>query len=251
VIKKFCVDQIDVYINGEKILDHLSFSVQPGEMLGIIGPNGAGKSTLLKVILGVIKPQHGTVEITNEDHGPVIGYVPQSRAIDEEMPIQAWDFISLGLPHRLRPWLTKRDRAVIKETMELTDTSHLAKKPIGKLSGGEKQRVFLAQALVRHPDVLLLDESTANLDPKAQEEMTSLVRELCVKQQISALFISHDVHLISEYSHRILYLTRGHYTVGSVEEIIGNADLDVLYQLQHINDISSVATDVDTMRYGG
>ncbi|GGE31987.1 ABC transporter ATP-binding protein [Pullulanibacillus camelliae] len=249
MIKKFCVDQIDVYINGEKLLDHLSFSVQPGEMLGIIGPNGAGKSTLLKVILGVIKPQHGTVEITHNDRRPVIGYVPQARAIDEEMPIQTWDFISLGLPHRLRPWLTKRDRAVIKETMELTDTSHLAKQPIGKLSGGEKQRVFLAQALVRNPDVLLLDESTANLDPKAQEEMASLVHELCVQQNISTLFISHDIHLVSKYSHRVLYLTRGHYTVGSAEEIIDNANLDVLYQLQHVNGMAQTA--VETMRYGG
>ncbi|GGH87894.1 ABC-type Mn2+/Zn2+ transport system ATPase subunit [Pullulanibacillus pueri] len=249
MIENFSVDHIDVYINGEKILDNLSFSVQPGEMLGIIGPNGAGKSTLLKVILGVIKPQNGTVEMTHSDTRPIVGYVPQSRAIDEEMPIQTWDFISLGLPHRIRPWLTKKDRILIKETMELTDTSRLAKKSIGKLSGGEKQRVFLAQALVRNPDVLLLDESTANLDPKAQEEITSLVQELCTEQHISTLFISHDIHLVAKYAHRVLYLTRGHYSVGRAQDIIENANMDVLYQPQHVHD--ALQTSVENRRYGG
>lgn len=214
------VKNIEVHFKGEKILHDLSFSLHSEEMLGIVGPNGAGKSTLLKVILGLIIPQNGTVKIEGQKKS--IGYVPQSRTIDEEMPIQTRDFVALGLPHLIRPWLTRKDHDTVKEVMALTNTNHLAKKPIGKLSGGERQRVFLAQALVRKPKVLLLDEPTSNLDPEAQEQVTSLVHQLCQEQGIGILFISHDLALVEKYAHRVLNLTRNGYTIGNVDKILGN-----------------------------
>ncbi|MTT30435.1 ATP-binding cassette domain-containing protein [Terrilactibacillus sp. BCM23-1] len=220
MFKTLDVDHINVIFNGERILKDLSFSVHKGEMLGVIGPNGAGKSTLLKVILGLITPQEGKVSIQSTNKKPVIGYVPQSRLIDADMPIRAWDFVSLGLPNMIRPWLTRRERNKVSKMMEETDTIHLAMKPIGKLSGGEKQRVYLAQALARDPDVLLLDESTSNLDPDAQEAMTSLVHHLCESRNIGIIFISHDLHLVKKYAHRILHMTRGQYIIGKTEEIM-------------------------------
>lgn len=217
------VENIDVHFNGEQILHDLSFSLYTGEMLGIIGSNGAGKSTLLKVILGLIKPQHGTVTTKKDEKKVVFGYVPQSRNIDEGTTIQAKDFVSLGLPDYFRPWLTKKDRDTVKNAMMLTDTIHLAKKPVGTLSGGERQRAFLAQSLVRNPKVLLLDESTANLDPEAQEQMITLVQRLSQEQGIGVLYISHDLDLVAKYSHRVLQLTRDHYRIGKTDEILNNS----------------------------
>lgn len=227
------VNDVHASRGGKPVLEHLSFTVKPGEFLGIIGPNGAGKTTLFGVILGLIEPQAGTVRITTEDgrsaSPSVVGYVPQSRPIDPETPIQVWDFVSLALPHKYRPWLTRSDKARVKEALELTQAAHLARQSIGRLSGGEKQRVFLAQALVREPKILLLDEPTSNLDPGAQEQMAAVVNEVCRRKGVSVLFISHDVNLIAQYADRILYLTRGHYAIGTVDEVIRSDVLSQLY----------------------
>lgn len=230
MLSQFHVEDLQVTINGEKIHDHLSFDVSAGEMLAIIGPNGAGKSTLLKVILGMIKPQGGTVQIRRGDgRKPVIGYVPQSRTLDEETPILARDFVSFGLPGRLFPWMSGKERVTVKRAMMMTESLHLAKKPVGRLSGGEKQRIFIAQAMVRHPDVLLLDESTANLDPNAQEQIMQLVQRLSRNQGIAALFISHDLHVVKEYADRVLFMSRGHFEAGSADEILGGKAMEWLY----------------------
>lgn len=216
------VENIEVRLKGETVLHDLSFSLDSGEMLGVIGRNGVGKSTLLKVILGLIHPENGTVRIEGKRKRTTIGYVPQSRAIDDEMPIQTFDFIALGLPQLIRPWLTKRDRAMIKEVMALTNATFLANKPLGTLSGGERQRVFLAQALARNPKVLLLDEATSNLDPEAQEQIASLVHRLCMERKIGVLFISHDLELVQKYAHRVLWLRRDGYKIGKTDEILEN-----------------------------
>ncbi|RYM05768.1 metal ABC transporter ATP-binding protein [Sporolactobacillus sp. THM7-7] len=229
MLRQFQVDDLQVSFNGEKVLNHLSFEVFPGEMLAIIGPNGAGKSTLLKVILGMIHPQGGAVRMESDKRKAVIGYVPQSRTIDEETPIQAKDFVSLGLPAKIVPWLSQKERVTVKKAMMMTESLHLAKKPIGRLSGGERQRVFVAQAMVRHPDVLLLDESTANLDPNAQEQMMQLVQRLCKNQGITVLFICHDLHMVKEYSDRVLFMSRRHYETGSTDEVLSGKALEWLY----------------------
>lgn len=228
------INDVSVHLGGQQILNQLSFTVHPGEFLGIIGPNGAGKTTLFRLLLGIIEPQDGDVHFKGGDLKPavpssIIGYVPQSRLIDPEIPITAWDFVSLGLPHKFRPWSTPKDRRIISEAMRLTDSEHLSKKSVGKLSGGEKQRVFLAQALVRNPQILLLDEPTSNLDPSAQEHMASVVDRICRERGVSVLFISHDINLIARYAHRILYLTRGQYAVGTVEEVMQPEVLSKLY----------------------
>ncbi|QGQ96410.1 metal ABC transporter ATP-binding protein [Paenibacillus psychroresistens] len=228
------VQDVTVHLGNKCILDRVTFTVKPGEFLGIIGPNGAGKTTLFQVLLGILEPQHGRILFEDDLHkqlagSSVIGYVPQARQMDPEVPMTSWDFVSLGLPHKIRPWFTSKDRTAIKEALRLTDAESLSDKMIGKLSGGERQRVYLAQALVRNPQILLLDEPTSNLDPGAQEKMAAVVARICNETGTSVLFISHDVNLIARYAHRILYLTKGHYAVGTVEEVMQSDVLSNLY----------------------
>lgn len=227
------LENVNVHLGGEWVLRNLSFRVRSKEFLGIIGPNGAGKTTLLRVLLGMIQPQDGRVLVMGEEvtkaGSTYIGYVPQSRQIDPETPLRAWDFVSFGLPHKYRPWLTKQDRMLIQEALYLTDSERYAEKPLGKLSGGERQRLFLAQALLRNPKVLLLDEPTSNLDPGAQENLAALVERVNKERGISVVFVSHDINLISRYAHQILYLTRERYVKGTVEEVMKPEVLTKLY----------------------
>ncbi|WCK52777.1 ABC transporter ATP-binding protein [Aneurinibacillus sp. Ricciae_BoGa-3] len=227
------VEDIGISFGGEWIIRNLSFSVKPGEFMGIIGPNGAGKTTLLRILLGIMQPQQGFVKVMGKTitstGSPAIGYVPQSRQIDPETPLIARDFVSFGLPHRFRPWLTKKDRSLVSEALSLTDSEKYADKPIGKLSGGERQRLFLAQALLRNPKILFLDEPTSNLDPGAQEKMAAVVQKVNRERGISVVFVSHDIDLIARYAHEILYLTRGNYVKGTVEEVMQPEVLSQLY----------------------
>ena len=226
------VDHLNVYLSGEKILRDLSFNVKPGEFVGIIGPNGAGKTTLLRALLGLISVESGKIKFLGGQQSSgssVLGYAPQSRQIDPETPLRAWDFVSFGLPHRFRPWLTKQDRDNIQKVMQVTDSARLADKPIGKMSGGERQRLFIAQALLRNPQILLLDEPTSNLDPGAQENLAAMVSRINKEQGISVILVSHDVNLIAKYADRILYLTKGQYAMGTVKQVLQSSVLTKLY----------------------
>lgn len=225
------VQGVSVHLDGKTVLQDISFHVNPGEFLGILGPNGAGKTTLFRVLLQLIKPQSGRVTLHRDRTlgKAAIGYVPQSRQIDPELPMRAWDFVCLGLPHPLRPWLNRADKEAVHHAIELTGASRLADKSVGRLSGGERQRIFLAQALVRNPQILLLDEPTSNLDMGAQEAMAEVVHTVCQTRKISVLLISHDVNLVSRYANRILYLTPGQYAIGKVEEVMRTDVLRKLY----------------------
>jgi ABC-type Mn/Zn transport systems, ATPase component len=225
MLKNMKVSHLEVSFNGENVLDDFSLQISAGDMLAVIGPNGAGKSTLLKAILGVIRPQHGKVLLDSGKKQTVIGYVPQSRAIDEETPVSARDFVSLGQVSGLFPWHSAGERRTLNEIMAFTDTLRFAGKPVGRLSGGERQRVFLAQALVRRPDLLLLDESTANLDPEAQIQVMDLVRRAAREWGVAVIFISHDLHQVEAYADHILIMTRGFYLTGDRDTILKNREL--------------------------
>jgi zinc/manganese transport system ATP-binding protein len=174
----------------------------------------------------MLKPQEGTVDIVNASG---LGYVPQSRQIDPETPLSSRNFVSMGLPHKFRPWLTRQDRMIVEEAMEMTNSRDFADKPIGKLSGGQRQRLFLAQALVKKPNLLLLDEPTSNLDPGAQEIIVSVVDRIRRERGITVLFVSHDVNLLSRYADKILYMTQDSYAIGPVAEIMQSSVLSSLY----------------------
>ena len=205
------------YSIGDKtILDNITFSVTSGDVVAVVGKNGVGKTTLLNNILEKLNK---TSQITLVGENPTLGYVPQFRQIDEELPLSAADFVSLPIQKGLLPWLSKKEKSSIKEALELTNSLKLQNKSIGTLSGGEKQRVFLAQALVNKPNLLLLDEFTSNLDKTSEIECMTLVKEITKRENIITLCITHELSLIDEkYVDKILYLEKGCFKFISIED---------------------------------
>ena len=205
------------YSIGDKtILDNISFSVSSGEVVAVVGKNGVGKTTLLNNILEKLNK---TNEITLVGENPTLGYVPQFRQIDEELPLSAKDFVSLPIQKGFLPWLSKKEKESIKNALSLTNSIKLENKSIGTLSGGEKQRVFLAQALVNKPNLLLLDEFTSNLDKTSEVECMTLVKDITKKENIITLCITHELSLLDEkYVDKILYLEEGCFKFISIAD---------------------------------
>ena len=184
------------YSIGDKtILNNISFSCIPGEVVAIVGKNGVGKTTLLNNILQKLNKSE---EIRLIGENPTLGYVPQFRQIDEELPLSARDFVSLPIQKGFFPWLSKKEKESINDSLILTNSIKLQNKSIGMLSGGEKQRVFLAQALVNKPNLLLLDEFTSNLDKTSEIECMTLLNNITKNENIITLCITHELSLIND-----------------------------------------------------
>ena len=205
------------YSIGDKIiLDNISFSVSSGDVVAVVGKTGVGKTTLLNNILEKLNK---TNEITLVGENPTLGYVPQFRQIDEELPLSAKDFVSLPIQKGFLPWLSKKEKESIKNALSLTNSIKLENKSIGTLSGGGKQRVFLAQALVNKPNLLLLDEFTSNLDKTSEVECMTLVKDITKKENIITLCITHELSLLDEkFVDKILYLEEGCFKFISIAD---------------------------------
>lgn len=200
----------------------LSFVINKGEFLVVVGENGVGKTTLIRALLGQLKPRRGSIQLAP---GTRIGYVPQFRNLDREYPLAVRDFVALNLPPRPWPWLSRAERARVGDLLTATDLTRLADRPLGRASGGEKQRAYLAQALVQRPQLLILDESTASLDNEMKYDLLNLV-ERFRKQGLAVLFVTHDWELARHYGTHYLHLTPGGYSTGAIADLPGKEGLD-------------------------
>ncbi|MFX0578934.1 metal ABC transporter ATP-binding protein [Nocardia nepalensis] len=231
-------------VGGKRIWSDVSLDVRPGEFVAVLGPNGAGKSTLLKVMLGLTPPAAGTVEVLGGRAGrgnTRIGYLPQRRAFDANVRIRGVDIVRLGLDGARWgtpiPWLSRlltpqrfRDRErQLREVIELVGASAYAYRPIGQCSGGEQQRLLIAQALIRRPRLLLLDEPLDSLDVPSQAGISALVRDICRQRQVAVVLVAHDVNPILPYLDRVVYVARGTAVSGTPEEVITGEKLTALY----------------------
>ncbi|WP_225732596.1 metal ABC transporter ATP-binding protein [Nocardia sp. JCM 34519] len=231
-------------VGGKRIWSEVSLEVEPGQFVAVLGPNGAGKSTLLKAILGLTPMVAGTIEVLGGKPGrrnAGIGYLPQRRAFDASVRIRGIDIVRLGLDGARWgtpiPWLSKllapqRFRAQqrrLREVIEVVGANAYAHRPIGACSGGEQQRLLIAQALVRHPRLLLLDEPLDSLDVPSQAGISALIRDICRSEGVTVLMVAHDVNPILPYLDRLVYVARGTVLSGPPEEVISGERLSALY----------------------
>lgn len=196
---------------GPNVLEDVTLSVERGAFLGIIGPNGGGKSTLLKLILGLLEPQRGTVTVLGaspREASRALGYVPQFATFPRDFPISVEGTVLMGRLGRTARWgrFRKHDREVAIRALDRIEVTHLRKEPIGNLSGGELQRVLIARALACEPEILLLDEPTASVDPHAERSIFELLREL--NERVTIVVVSHDIGFISKYIGRVACVNR-------------------------------------------
>ena len=227
-----------VRLGGRTIWSDLSLSVAHGEFVAILGPNGAGKSTLIKAVLGLLPLAAGGATVLGRPPGAAnerIGYLPQRRNFDAGTRIRGVDIVKLGLDGARWgvpiPGLPSRAReaARVAEVIELVDASAYAGKPIGELSGGEQQRLLIAQALVRQPGLLLLDEPLDSLDLPNQAAVAALVRRICREENVAVLLVAHDINPILSYLDRVVYIAGGSAVEGRPEEVISSETLSRLY----------------------
>jgi zinc/manganese transport system ATP-binding protein len=228
------VEDVSVSLGGRRVLDRVSFSVEGGGFCGLIGSNGAGKTTLLRVILGLINPSGGRVVVTGGTHSrrdPQVGYVPQKIALEADMPLRARDLVGLGLDgHRFgisKPGAKRR--IAVEEMLDAVGATRFADARIGHLSGGEQQRVMIAQALICRPKLLLLDEPLANLDIRSAAEVVELLARIADQQHIAILLSAHDMNPLLPVMDRVVYLADGRAASGTTEEVVRTDTLSQLY----------------------
>jgi len=227
-------ERASLRVGRRTVLSDVSFAVQAGEFIGVLGPNGAGKTTLMRSILGLLPPSSGTVRVLGrapERGNPAIGYLPQLRTVLPDLRVRGLDFIGCSLHgHRWGPpSLSARDRKAIDETLEAVGARDLAERPLNEMSGGERQRLLLAQALIGEPKLLLLDEPLISLDARHQEVAIDVVRKACRERQITVLFSAHELNQLLGTLDRVLYLGNGQAVLGTVDEVVSAPVLSRLY----------------------
>jgi zinc transport system ATP-binding protein len=227
------IDLKDVWVNygNVPVLEAVDLVVEDRDFLAIIGPNGGGKSTLLKVILGLIKPDRGSVKLLGEDPKRTrkyAGYVPQYISSNLEFPINVWEVVLMGCLGHKGPFrgYDEEDKKAAYEALKVVDMLDYRDRQIGELSGGQKQRVFIARSLVTHPKLLILDEPSTGIDSKRQKEFYELLNRL--KSEIAILLVTHDMSAISVYVDKVACLNRRLHYHNSKE--LGPEDLEAAYQ---------------------
>lgn len=198
------------------VFQNVNFKINDGEFISLVGPNGSGKTTLVKIIMGMEKKTSGDLLM---DKKQTVGYVPQFRNVDIDYPLDIESFVRLNLKFTMSPNKRKKDNEQIKRILEKTRLMTLRKRPLGLASGGEKQKAYLAQALLNDPNILILDESTASLDVEVKMQLMDLVKELNEKYKLTVIFITHDYALTKKYTRRALFFENNTIKPISVDEI--------------------------------
>ena len=219
------VKNLDFAYNDEKVLENINFTVDEHDFLAVIGPNGGGKSTLLKLILGVLVPQkNDSIRIFGlppaAEARRRIGYVPQNTNVNLEFPLTVLDVVMMGnRPYHIqnRGWLDRlfpvrysiQETGCAENTLRQVGMENCIDRRIGELSGGQRQRVIIARALCTHPDILILDEPTSNIDIEGQKQIYTLLKRL--NENMTIIVVSHDLSLITQYANKALYVHRKGY----------------------------------------
>ena len=228
-------EAVDLSLGRRRILSGVSFDVEAGAFVGVLGPNGAGKTSLMRAILGVVPIQAGRIMVNGRPATrghPDIGYVPQFRRGAAQLRLNGFELVvgSVAGQRWGWPFATRADRIKAARALERVGASELAARPLAELSGGERQLILVAQALIDDPKVLLLDEPLVSLDPGRQRQMVEAIRTIAVEAHITVLFCAHEVNPILRAVDKVLYLGNGHAAIGTVDDVITSEVLSSLYR---------------------
>lgn len=223
--------------NAVDVLTDITFDVEQGDYVALVGPNGSGKTTLIKAILGLERPAEGSIRLFGEPSDSFsgwkrLGYLPQRiDALNPRFPATVYEIVAMGLLSRkgFPRFFDRRDRERIGDALSLLDIADLRHKSIGALSGGQQQRVLLARAIVNHPELLILDEPTAALDPEVRDRFFNLIEELNGQKRVTILIVTHDVGNIGRYASRLLYIDKRILFYGTFGEFCESSDVTRLF----------------------
>ncbi|MGW0040622.1 metal ABC transporter ATP-binding protein [Rhodococcus sp. NPDC003348] len=216
----------------------LDLDVEPGEFVAVLGPNGSGKTSLLKMLLGQVPLTAGTARIAGSPvrvGNPNVGYVPQQKTMDEGLPLRGRDLVGLGVDgHRWGTGLRGRNarKAIVDAAIAEVGAQAYANAPVGSLSGGEQQRLRVAQALVGDPKVLLCDEPLLSLDLANQHRVSDLINQRRRRHDTAVLFVTHEINPILPLVDRVLYLVDGRFRIGTAAEVMTSEVLSELYRTE-------------------
>lgn len=220
---------------GERvILNRVGLSIAPGRFVAVLGPNGAGKTTLMRALLGVLAPSRGEIRLFGAPPrrgDDAVGYMPQLRSGVGDLPLSGWEFVASVVSGQ-HPGLALRGRHVaaeVERVLELVGAGGLARRRLSRMSGGERQRLLIAQALIGRPRLLLLDEPLISLDPAHAQAMVALVGRLSREHGITVLFSAHELTPLLGAIDQVLYLGGGQAALGTVDEVITAPVLSRLY----------------------
>ena len=230
-------------VGGRFIWRGVDLEVASGEFVAILGPNGAGKSTLLKALLGVLPLAEGTISVFGKKvrrGNDAVGYLPQRRTFDADLRVRGADLVRLGLDGsnwgfpiplmaRLAAGKARANARRVDEVIELVGATGFAGRPIGDMSGGEQQRILIAQALVAGARMLALDEPLDSLDISNQQAISGLVQRLCQENGVTVLLVAHDINPILPFVDRVVYVAQGSVVAGTPDDVIRTETLTRLY----------------------
>ncbi len=218
------VDNLSYYYDSFPALDHISFSVEKGDFLGIIGPNGAGKTTLFQCILGIMSNFSGEINLfgsnvkQNKKILQRIGYVPQKKSVEQTFPATVSEIVSLGVIGK------DIKKESIESAIEFVELGSYRNKRIGELSEGQQQRVIIAKALVKQPELLILDEPTTGIDSVAQNKFYDLLTRLNKDRGITIVWSSHDMNAVEKLASKVACIDRKLFFHGESEDFFGNEE---------------------------
>mgnify|MGYP000933954958 CR=1 FL=1 len=245
------------FSHGEtKVLHDISFSIQEKDLVTIVGPNGGGKTTLLLLLLGLLQPEKGSIRIKGKKPEAVqriMGYVPQYSLFDPHFPVTVFDVVLMGCMRKAFGFYSKNDYLAVEEVLSSLSLYDLRNRSFTALSGGQRQRVLIARALVSHPEILLLDEPTANVDARVGDHLNVLLQKL--NKELTILLVTHDTAFVSKFTSRVFCINRSFAEHPSVQ-LEGSPFPSILYGTEvaavqhsiHLPETQAGVTERDTAK---